>query len=441
MKTMFKTTVYTLLMIAAIFVATVIIINLSLFDQQPDPGVTALIPIAPPPVVEANAYYAVMGLSAAKDMPIIDAGAQLIERYKHNRKQGEDVLSSNDFHEILGVQEADKPWQDRYERCKAVRENGCLKKLSQQLKTNPVDDPRLALMLHRYDSIMQLTTFKNFNDVTIGTPVPAYSVLMSLSQLKLADLYNSGPQADFLEQIKIDLAFWKMQMVEGLMLVDKMVAIAAIWSDLQYLSEFIASREISEQEHFLIDSVLVPFKHADLDVSSAFASEARSTYRWVNSISVNSLELKYMLLQPNATMNLYYRYLFEPMAELSHLSAAEFIKAKRSTNYRQRGDVVASLISYTPDSLYNYGGKVLFSGNWCKSCDVYIARGHDLNGLINLVKLQLIIKTTAGEDVHQSISNSGIKNPYTNEAYDFDARGNWLQFVCLDKALVCRIKL
>ena len=71
----------------------------------------------------------------------------------------------------------------------------------------------------------------------------------------------------------------------------------------------------------------------------------------------------------------------------------------------------------------------------------YIARVHDLNGMISLVKLQLQLKDSAKDAVSSLINQSAIKNPYTGKAMDYDAENNWLGFDCLGKSAQCRVKL
>ena len=443
MKTLFKTKFYVLLFIVGIFIFSTLVINTSLFDERLDPRVAAITQASiPTPSVDGNAYFALMGISAAAGKNITQTGVQLSKRYIKNRERGEDSLSSNDYQEILKVKpEIDKLWQDRYDSCSSHKEYGCLAKLSKQLQTTPINGTRLSLMLQRYDSIMQMTSYQNLSHITHGTPMLKYGIILNLSNLKLAHLYNSASKSQFLSQIAIEMNFWKMLLADGTMIIDKMVAVAAIRNNLSYLSEFMLASDLAERHKIAIDSILIPLSQSELDISESFISESRTMFHQIIAINSTFFDMKFMLLQPNASMNIFYQYFTEPMVNLNKMKLAEFLEFLQSGNNKQRQKQVESLLSFAPDSLYNYNGKTFVSVNYCLNCQNYIARMHDLNNMINLLKLQLSLEEYDNTTMVQAVLNSEIINPYTDKAYDFDSVGNWLQFDCLDPSLMCRIKL
>lgn len=435
MKTFYKSSLNKLLIIFGIFICTVIVANLSLFDERLNPKITAINQANPQNSVDGNAYYAIMGITAVADKKIADAGRELLERYKQNRKNDDDSLNQNDYTEILGGD--DKSWQNKYgDYLGCSKKHGCLIRLSEQLKSMPINDTRLTLMLQRYDSIIRMPNFSNFNDITVGTPMPEYGVFLKLSQLKLASLYNFELKSTFLSQIKTNFEFWKMLLVDSEMLLDKMVALRGIRNDLHYLSEYIQNNEISEQQFSFINSFLKPMTKAELDISESFTSESRTIFKWIDSIDSTTFNFDALLLQANASKNSYYKYFTEPLIKLSQLSVKDFVKELGHQESLQ----IESLLGFSPSSLYNYSGKALVTENFC-NCWNYIARGHDFNNIINLVKLQLNLKKLGLEDIQQAVLNSKIINPYTDKAYNFDRNGNWLQFDCLETSSKCQVKL
>lgn len=438
-----KTKIYALLIIVGLFIFLTLIINISVFDEKLDNRVVKLIQAtSESPPIEGNAYFALMGISAATDKNIIQTGLQLLERYQQNRNQGNDGLRPDDYQEILGVNQAiDKKWQDSYDSCKSRLEYGCLTKLSEQLQATPIKSARFAMMLQRYERIMQMTTYQNFNNITHGTPMPGYGVLLDLGKLKSAHLYHSATKTEFLAQITQELDFWKMQLADGIMLIDKMVAVAGIWSNLNYLSEFIRANEFSKQQKTIINSLLKPLTPDELDIGEGFISESNTMFLQIKSMNSSLFDLEFMLLQPNATMNLFYQYFTKPLISLSQMNLKEFIQTLHADSFNQRREKVESLISFTPDSLYNYNGKTMVTTNYCLACRDYIARVHDVNNIMNLVKLQILLKETAMTAMEQAVKNSEIINPYTDKAYDFDPTNNWLKFDCIDARSKCRIKL
>ncbi|MBL4772920.1 MAG: hypothetical protein JKX98_04780 [Alcanivoracaceae bacterium] len=286
-----------------------------------------------------------------------------------------------------------------------------------------------------------MTTYQNFNNITHGTPMPGYGVLLDLGKLKSAHLYHSATKTEFLAQITQELDFWKMQLADGIMLIDKMVAVAGIWSNLNYLSEFIRANEFSKQQKTIINSLLKPLTPDELDIGEGFISESNTMFLQIKSMNSSLFDLEFMLLQPNATMNLFYQYFTKPLISLSQMNLKEFIQTLHADSFNQRREKVESLISFTPDSLYNYNGKTMVTTNYCLACRDYIARVHDVNNIMNLVKLQILLKETAMTAMEQAVKNSEIINPYTDKAYDFDPTNNWLKFDCIDARSKCRIKL
>ena len=71
----------------------------------------------------------------------------------------------------------------------------------------------------------------------------------------------------------------------------------------------------------------------------------------------------------------------------------------------------------------------------------YIARVHDLNGMILLVQLQLSLKNVPLESIENSVKTSNIKNPYTNQAMQWNQTEGTLQFTCLAKKFNCQVKI
>lgn len=144
-----------------------------------------------------------------------------------------------------------------------------------------------------------------------------------------------------------------------------------------------------------------------------------------------------MLFQPNATNNKHFQYLLKPVTEIGKLNKAEFYALINSNKI----DLNKSFeVSISPTSLYNLGGKLLLPASIWSPTD-YIARVHDVNGMFDLVKLQLSLKNIPQEDIQLSINNSTIKNPYTNLPMSFNRENQSLGFECLDKHSLCQILL
>jgi len=440
--------------IIILFVVITLFINLSIFDEELSPEVVELIePIKMPPNQE-NAYYAIWGMSAASSKKdIVNIGLQLINRYQENRDENDlDEITSSDYIEILGGEGIDDSWVDNYDNCRARTEYGCSTKLRAQIDDLPVQDQRLKLMLERYEQIIEMKKYQSIDHVTFASPLPSYGVLMRLSQIKLANTFNDKDKLRFFEIVSRDITFWKRMLEQGNSLIDKMVAVASIWRDIQTVSEFLkVNDELPPMSDRLLTKTLEPLTDGQLDISESFIFELRAFKNTISTIDIDDLVSFYgitttpmhWLIQPNASVNDYNQYFTQPVIELSKLPARTFYK---TINNLEEGDIeccfkdVDGLVGFSPASLYNIGGKLLLPAMKVEAQD-YVARVHDLNGMISLVKLQLDLKRLADTSVQSSIKESQHTNPYTGKPMDYDPKNNWLSFECLDESSKCRIKL
>jgi hypothetical protein len=253
--------------------------------------------------------------------------------------------------------------------------------------------------------------------------------------------------------MKKDLRFWKMLLTDGSELIDKMVGIAGIWIDMQFLSEYLAVHELSDAEALLVETLLKPLTRDEFNIGQAFASEQRSVYRELSSNGLANTGMDFglgsritsWLLQPNATSNSYYLHLTAPMQHLSSLTTSEFLTAMQAEKERRKGDDLdhghIDLLNLWPSSLYNFGGKLFLS--WLGgSYSDYIGRVHDINGMIGLVKLQLALQSIEVDAIEDFLESTQLVDPYTGATMGFDPDGRWLQFDCLEPGRSsCRVKL
>lgn len=430
------------------FAFIITLVNLPIFDEELSPEVTETLKQVKMPPVSENAFFAIWGLSASNNKNMVDTGSALITRYRENREQKNlDEITAEDYAEILGGANLDTSWEDEYEWCTARKKFGCAAKLASQLENKPIDNPRLILMLERYEQITQMSNYQHIDHLTFASPLPPYGMLMKLRRLKMANVLYSETSSKLIQRFKQDLIFWKMILKNRDTLIDKMVAVASIWSDLQILSEFLKTRsDISVNDLQLIDNMLSPLSPQELDISNAFEFEQQAFYNSLTSNNSELLESAFnlsstpisWLIQPNATINDYQEYFVQPVNQLNDLSSKEFYKAINRTSCCFKE--LETLVSFSPTSFYNLGGKLILSKSLFGAQD-YIARVHDLNGVISLVRLQLQIKKYPDRSIGELINHSEITNPYTGESLIYDKNDNWLGFECLNKGSFCKIKI
>ncbi len=448
--------VITVVMLPIALVLIAGLVNLPVFDEDLNPDIAAVLQPAPTPPHEGNVYFAMWGISAAVDKNMIDSGVRLVERYRDKRaKNGLDTLTSDDFVEILGVADLDEPWLADF-HCNARTRYGCLATALDNLQKDSMTSERSQLLRARHQQVLQMQLFQNWGGSSFTSPLPPFWTFLSISQLKLANLAGSAGPAAFFYQLQLDLRFWKMMLAQGSELIDKMFAIAGIWTDVQFLSEYLATHDLTDRDLGLASSLLEPLSAKELNLADAFISEQRTLYRSLDrgahALPDFGLLVNPWLIQVNATLNSYYQHVIEPVVYLSSLTSTEFFAQTPLREQRNRDksnaygrDAVDAMTTIWPGTLYNLGGKVLLAKLLGYPAD-YIARVHDLNSVISLVELQWVLKSEGIESVDGILSKVnavgvGENNLLKARGLGFDPEGGWLKFDCLYERSSCKIKL
>jgi hypothetical protein len=433
------------------FIALVLVINLSIFDEELKPEVEAMFEKQQVTIEADNAYIAIWGITAANDKSFIDAGIELMQRYTEiTSVDAESVITDLDNQQILGERNLDSAWLDKYENCRSRTKDGCLKKVSDLIKINPITDPRLLLMLDRYSEMVKLKKYQHILEVSVASHIPSYSGIMRLSQIRTANVFLKNNTMDTLSVIEEELIFWRMMLSQSGDMLDKMIAVASLWRNFSSLSELIKSEKISDLEMKKLQSMLINFSKEEHDMSAVFYSEIKmSLLALIDMMSTETKTIGYIsgiryknlssFWQKNATLNDAYVRNFVPLVCLSKLTAIDFYKfQEQNKNYCKFPKEEST--KYTKFSLYNPVGKILVSIGLPAYPD-YIARVHDLNGVISLVKLQIELKSIDVNTIEEAVDQSAIRNLYTNEAMDYDKENNVISFKCLDKSSSCKISL
>lgn len=434
LKISFKKIAVSLFSLLVVFMFFVVIVNNSIFDEELHPEVKIALQVPSEINSQQNAYFALLGMQAAAEKDMQQVGIQLTARYLQNRDQHEqDELTQADINEIAGGKDLDEGWSKQYSPCNSRQVNGCLSEMLVQINSKPITDARFKVMLQRYQKLITMKQYQDLQYASAAMPSPQFIYPLNIAKIYLAQLSTENDPMIFLTAVQKDMKFWRMVLNQGNTIISKMIATAALWNDLQYLSEFMQNKTFTEQQLSLIKQLLTILNKDELDISESILGENR----WIASEFVNIQKnwITRMAFQYKATLNTNYFYVIKPDVELAQLSStklAESILQGRMSNQ--------SPLIWSPSSLYNLIGKWLVSLRH-PNMQEYIARVHDLNGMILLVQLQLLLKNTPNEEIESSIKNSTIKNPYTNRAMEWDRAKGALEFKCLDVKVICRVKI
>ena len=431
------------------FISLVLVINLSIFDEELKPEVHSMLEKEKIIIEHDNAYVALWGITADNRSNFIEAGIKLMERYqKINEASEYAVISDSDERKILGKRNLDVTWKEHYQSCRSRTKSGCLREVSEFLKTNPIIDSRLKIMLKRYSEIVKMTKYQSIMTLKVESPLQSYSEIMRLGQIRTSSVYLKKNTMNTLTTIEEELIFWRMLLKNSEDLINKMVSIASLWKNYSYLSEIIKTEKLSPKEKIKLQGMLSEFTKEELDLSVVFHSEIKASMLVViDSMTRKTSDAKSGILstfttsfwQKNATLNLAYDKNLLPLICLSKLDSKSFYQFKEKQNVYCGFPSEEDRENFSL-SLYNPVGKILMEIA-LPAYPTYIARVHDLNGVISLVKLQLELKSVAEKDLEEAINNSEIRNLYTGEPMKYNKEKNVISFKCLDKSSECKINL
>ncbi len=446
-----KLIIWAIGLILGVFLFTITFANFSMFDEQLSDDVKAVLEPRAQLDKSNNVFYALWGLSAANEKNFMVAGQKLVERYLENKNRtGSDALSDNDYLEIMGGNDFDEQWLKIVENCTARVSLACTERLAEKIKAKPIESERLTTLLHRYNLTLELDDYQALDNYTFTSPLPPYGVMMRVRQVYLAKaILLESPDA-VIKALEKDITFWRMMLRKGDSLIDKMIAIASLWGNTQAVSDYLRkSPSLSSDQLISLEGLLLPLSNEERDISEAFLFEELAFYNTLVSVDSNELASlsgsaspMFWFLLPNATINDYHQFFVKKLQALNKMPAAEFaqvIKAAENNQEHCCFNEVDSLISGSPKSLYNIGGKLLLSTIVFNAHD-YIARVHDLDGVISLVRMQLALKKT-DMSTEEFINRSTVTSPYNETAINLDRETQLLSFKCLDKGSLCEVKI
>jgi hypothetical protein len=430
-----------------LFILILTFANFKSFDEPLSAEVTQALLAQKMPADRNNAYVAIWGLTAANDKDMLSAGRAILKRYQVNQAQrGKDELTEQDYQEILANKGLDKTWQSKIDNCHVRKHQDCSLKLARQMAQQPIESPRLDLLMQRYQRIKSLNDYQNINHLTFATPLPPFGPLLGLTKLSQAKALNNYNPSEFIAYLSTELKFWRMLLSQGDTIMDKMIANVGYRINLAATSNFLSSNTtLSKPQIAKLKQLLSPLSPSELDISEAFLFEEKAFYNTLKNIDADQLKEAFglssspmaWLIQPNATINDYHELFVKKIQQLGALDTAQFAKAITL----KKGDSccfeeMRDLSSISFSALYNLGGKSLLTATLFNGQD-YLARIHDLNGMIGLTQLQLSLiedKVTANSWLDSNTSILGHSIVYHQQA-------NSIEFDCLDKHSVCKVQL
>jgi hypothetical protein len=430
-----------LLMVAAVSGLLVVLANLSRFDEPLLPELEALRKSKSAPL-DDNAYPFAMGFLAAEPRDPRAAGVEIIGILQARRDRGEPAtIGKEEKQAILGAPLAnDGLWSTgRTETrpsaqvsslgliCQPRHRLDCAHRLIATAASLDPDEPQLALLFARYETLLKQAHYVETPAPDPTTPWPPLGSIMELGRVRLAISFRTDPTAVFLEKATQELAFWRMTLREAQLLGTKMSALAAIRWAHDFLSTLMRERQLEDSDLAQLRGFVRPLTREESDIGAAFLSESRTfLLGGTPSDAGDASWVVRALLQENATFNQQYRDTVEPMRGRASLDARQYYDSKAYEPLHRE-------FHLTPAMFYNFGGKMALSRSvW--DAHQLPSRVHDEDGRITLLLLQAQIEERPDQDVATLVRSSTLRNPYTGEAMEFDAPERTIAFQCLHTA-------
>lgn len=430
-----------LLLTAVAAVLTVVLLNLSWFDEPLLPELEAL--RRPQPVtLDGNAYPLALGFLAAEGRDPRAAGEQIIGILQARRDQSEAATISKEEKDAIrgepltldGLGSRSRPVAEPSAATKSLRQVclprydlDCAHRLIAQAESLDPKKPPLAVLLPRYETLLRQAHYVETPAPDPMTPWPPLGPIQELGRLRLAISFRTDPTEVFLEKASQELAFWRMTLRDAQLLGTKMSALAAIrWTN-DFLSTLMRERQLDARDLERLRGFVRPFTREERDIGAAFLSESRtSLLGGLPSVAGDASWMVRLLLQKNATFNQEFRETIEPLRGLSSLDARQYYAHKGYEPLRHEFQVA-------PGMFYNLGGKLALSrSTW--DAQLFPARVHDEDGRIALLLLQAQIEERTDVDVATIVRSSTLRNPYTGEPMEYDSRVGTIGFACLHTA-------
>ena len=379
-------TKFLLILLFALVLASPLIVNMNVFDEELTAPVAEILNGSP--TVQADTGY-------------------------------RDVLALAD--DAVPILEAE---QSNYTACSARTQLGCLDVLRDDLLAAPVArGGALDGLLKRYRRLAENGNYRGPSDP--GAPYSHWGPTLKLAALDLAR--RSLVNDNFVEAVSQDLQFWQQVYKNGNSMLDKMVGVAGLWTTLQFSSEYVNLETVPEADAIRLASLagsvrldlkrmVTPFDH-EFRIFTAMMDPAGDFLP--GNTSLLERHFGALMLQPNATSNRFYRRVISPVLCQLELSVGDLHRggASRCLNTESGWGFV----------IYNPYGKLSIEA--LGTLGDYVYRVHDLNTLAGLVAYQL----TQGAG-----RSPNMEDHVPNEVQVTQAVGE-ISFECLDRHSVCKL--
>lgn len=404
-------------------------------DQPPSEAVLhmrALIENRPEVPASDNAYIYVLGFSAPDDADPQQAGEARLE-WLTSRGYAEESKTPDPVPQRDMRAERPEQIQEAF-GCAAGRQS-CVAEIEKNMPmlADWLDPNDIALI--RYRELLQRTAWRELVPDDIAMPLTMFSGVLDGQRLYMALLWKQRAETTAIrDALQKDIVFWRTVLRSSDLLISKMIAVVAL------------------RQHFAYGNVVlrsVPAAHVLDAIPASWHDEISIEERSLMRALAGELYYVEHALDPEATAHLFSdRTLLERMAgalsdplfkrqDFHNQMAAQYMRTAWFTegplsDYPERLTGEDSVFPSKGffDWLYNPLGNVLADIGPSSTLHSYAARTADLEGSRRaaLLAAQLRANGATPENIEEQLQQSPLRNPYTDEPFEWDEESGTIVF-------------
>ena len=432
MKPLLKKILFWGLVIDIAIAALIVAVNLPVFDQKIDPLLSSVLTHPTDLKFENNAFILMVGFAAPDTEDHLHISYELAKARYQSDFLGRNPEDNANWQQAVQI---DRQWSENLPQlnCVSRKDPTCIGQLADSLGNILDANARLALLINRYQNLLEVSALDESAVQDWQDPLPDYGLITKVANIYRASLLRSGDINQLVDFIQQDTQFWRMVLKDSQLIVGKMVAASHLATLALLVNQLLYDGMLTSDQITLLESSLQTLSLSELDISNAVLAEHLVAQRLglylFNGVPKGPVQsaLHKGFSQRVATQNDYFRYVTLPLLNILTLNSSDFFEQYNSFT------VTYTKFGITPAVIYNPVGKYIVSESIESQQEVfpYSARVRDLDGLLRLLCIHFAVHS--GEDLLQTIAREQFSNPYTQKPMDYDPSGQRIFFECLSK--------
>lgn len=414
---------------------------LALFDEPLNPEARSILTVSSKAIPDAeNGYYSIVGFTATPGSDIHAKGIEIVRAFE-SAFQRNPALEEFDQKPLLGPEllvsgEVPEIYKDPKFSCLDYAKKA--KKTIDKMFAENRELLDRCHLLYRYQQI------EAAGAPALAAPFPHYAPIRKVHTLVLLGLAgeaNSGRISSALHGLKQDTEYWRRILKGSNDLITKLVAGFIVKENYLFFSELMSRRKIGPTGITAVNSLMQPLTREETNMSEAMRREFQFQTNAIRRIKRSLLKhesnkkgpdwkvqvLLWPFFKVNASINIISPS-YKKLIDAAGVPAPEFVTASNQWEQTKK-------MKFGIDMLYNWAGAAFHEPigdrenlKYVK----YVARIHDLDGLLRLVSIQFVayrdkIPIKKMQEFLRNI-NPRYTNPYTGEPMKWDMEKKCLYF-------------